>query len=88
VRTDNEFRIRLLAHQVRREQITAHLRLTVPRRHRDHQTLAFARDHTVQGRSDTAMVLTDNHLGPHVATEIQEGGRCTFLRFKLQESKF
>jgi hypothetical protein len=55
------------------------------RGHRDHQSLALARDHPIKGLGYPPMVLTHNHLGPHVLAEVQKVGRSTFLCLKLQE---
>ena len=79
VGADNKFGVRVAAHQICWEQITAKLGLTMTGRHRDHQAFALARNDTVKSFGDSFVVFPDKHLGPDVLAERQEVSGCTLL---------
>ena len=89
VRANNEFCIGATAHQIRREQITAHLTLSVARGHRDHQALALASNHPIKRLGNDPVVIPDQHLWPDVLTERKEvrGARLAGLQLLETELK-
>ena len=53
--------------------------------HRNDQAFGFTLNNTVKSTRDTTMMLTDQHLWPHVFSEVYESGSSPFSRLKGQE---
>ena len=58
------------------------------RGHGNHQALALSSNHPIKRFSNLLVVLTDQHLRPHVLTEVQEVLLRFFLSFNGLEPQF
>ena len=84
----NDLGPRLIAHDERRQQVGRELRLGVPRRHVDDQTLELAVHYPVECVRHLGMVFTNNGLGPYVLCELHEIFLRAFLRLKTGKTVF